>query len=552
MPTLSAPNSATIQFDKPGGYLTVDCAVGSTAVVSWFGPGGTSGQRTVRNISEDVGPFIDGTTATVRATDGTCSYEQGGQSSVSGAGNLSSAGIALVLPPKIYARRDAEISVYFDALHEADNLQCAWDVSTVSGGTQQNERLRLIPDARHTGTALTISAIAPITGAVDVSATTALYAASPAAGAGESVIYLQIGDSTTANSGVITQTLLDHSVTDALTVTLTGTKGSGANKYEAAAGWSLADYCGASSPFWFGGALNFAQYLTANLLSTPNWVGIVLGTNDMLAPTTDAAALAAASSAFNGLDALIASIKAAGAGIKVALAPIAMPSSDQDGFGDNYGTAMPRWRFKRNAIIWNRLLLSRYSSQEASRVYIMPATMGMDNNNNALFAASAPANIRSAISLTRHNNGVHPASGGYQQIGDGIFAFLKCQAADTASAYSAERAVNGGFSADANWTKGAGWAIGGGVATATASNAPLTGSIGAYSAGAKFLLTYRVTAFSAGQFRAVIGGKAGGWMFGTGKMVEEIVTTSSGSTIDLYGAASFSGSIDDVSVRLVT
>lgn len=181
------------------------------------------------------------------------------------------------------------------------------------------------------------------------------------------------------------------------------------------------------NPFWISGALNFPQYLTNNSLAVPDWVFIMLGTNDVFSYTGDSAAASAADGAFSTLDTLITSIKAAGAGVKVALIPPPCPSRDQDAFGASYGAEQTRWRFKRNIIKWCGRLYVKYTGQEASRIYICPATLNLDTTNNMQRSASAAANSRTAVTSERQNNGVHPASSGYQQIGDAVWAFLKNQ-----------------------------------------------------------------------------------------------------------------------------
>lgn len=179
------------------------------------------------------------------------------------------------------------------------------------------------------------------------------------------------------------------------------------------------------NPFWIGGAVNFPQYLTDNSLATPDWVFIHLGINDVFGQTSDSAASSFADSAFTQLDTLITSIKAAGAGIKVGLMIPTPPSADQDSFGANYDTGQTRWRFKRNILIWARQLIAKYAGQEASRIYIVPSNTALDTVNNMSRAASAPVNSRSAVTGQRQSNGVHPATSGYQQIGDALWAFLK-------------------------------------------------------------------------------------------------------------------------------
>ena len=181
------------------------------------------------------------------------------------------------------------------------------------------------------------------------------------------------------------------------------------------------------NPFWISGALNYAQYLTNNSLATPDWAVIHLGINDAFSYTTDEAVIAAAIAAFNNLDLLITSIKAAGAGVKVALM-IPTPPASQDGFAASYGTGQTAWRNKRNIMLWAQELITKYTGQEASRIYLVPTNTALDVVNGYPLSTSAPVNSRSSVMVQRQTNGVHPDTGGYQQIGDCLWAFLKCNA----------------------------------------------------------------------------------------------------------------------------
>lgn len=103
MPTLSAPNVSTYRTTTPNEIVNVICTgQNDSMVVSWVGPGGISGQRTVRNTSaagEEVGPFPNDTTVTFAAGSGTPSftapaYGEPLQALVSGAGNITAAELA--------------------------------------------------------------------------------------------------------------------------------------------------------------------------------------------------------------------------------------------------------------------------------------------------------------------------------------------------------------------------------------------------------------------------------------------------------------------------
>ena len=107
---------------------------------------------------------------------------------------------------------------------------------------------------------------------------------------------------------------------------------------------------------------------------------------------------------------------------------IPTPPASQDGFAASYGTGQPAWRDKRNIMLWAQELITKYTGQEASRIYLVPSNTALDVENGYPLAASAPVNSRSSVMVQRQNNGVHPDTSGYQQIGDALWAFLKCNA----------------------------------------------------------------------------------------------------------------------------
>lgn len=73
-------------------------------------------------------------------------------------------------------------------------------------------------------------------------------------------------------------------------------------------------------------------------------------------------------------------------------------------------------------------MVEDYASREGERIFVCPAGLNWGTVNNASRGSAAPANSRSSVTAERQNNCVHPSSPGYQQIGDAIWAFRKCQA----------------------------------------------------------------------------------------------------------------------------
>lgn len=351
----------------------------------------------------------------------------------------------LVVPPTIYAVQNREVNIYFDNLVLEDISRYNVDVTTSGSlGDHQNERWTWVPSGELPSGLVSITLHDKGTSTQLASASTIRRAAGSGWGSGLTKKVMMIGDSLT-NDATITQTLLDIDATDVMSITLYGTRGTAPNRHEGRGGWTVTNYTSPSglltisgvpvsvpNPFWRASgtpAVDFGWYLTQNAYPAMDWVLIQLGTNDVFSATSDGAAVSAAQAAFTRMDTLITSIKASDANTKVGLVIAPPPSFDQDSFGANYGAGQTRWRFKRNILIWARDLIARYQGRESpDRIFIVPSNTALDTVNNMSRASSAPVNSRSAVTSTRQNNGVHPATSGYQQIADAIWAFLKYQA----------------------------------------------------------------------------------------------------------------------------
>lgn len=333
----------------------------------------------------------------------------------------------IIVPPYIFACEGRECNVYFDNLHVSAIAAYEHNVDTsTSVGKQQNERFTWVPSGSQASGTITIDVYHPRSGVKVNTKTAQLRAAAASAGTGVTRKLIVVGDSL-VNAGVITQTLLDISGSDAMHVTSLGTQGTGPNNHEGRGGWTINQYVTSGSPFYISGAVNFPQYLTNNSIAVPDWVLVALGINDCFVQTSDVACSSLADTELTKLDTLITSIKAAGAGVKVGLVLPSPPSFYAESFGENYATGQTRSRFKRNILIWSRQMIARYTGQEASRIYLIPSNTALDTVNNMSTATVAPVNSRSSVTTARQNNGVHPGTSGYQQIADAIWAFIKVQ-----------------------------------------------------------------------------------------------------------------------------
>jgi hypothetical protein len=117
-----------------------------------------------------------------------------------------------------------------------------------------------------------------------------------------------------------------------------------------------------------------------------------------------------------------------------------------------------------------------------------------------------------------------------------------------------ELVTNGDFTVDANWTKGTGWTIAAGVASfaATGSSSQLTQPI-AFVAGRIYALTFTLTRV-AGNFQARFeGGTTAGasTLTASGTYTQYLTAATGNVTLALQGGSTFTGTVDNVSLKSV-
>jgi hypothetical protein len=117
-----------------------------------------------------------------------------------------------------------------------------------------------------------------------------------------------------------------------------------------------------------------------------------------------------------------------------------------------------------------------------------------------------------------------------------------------------ELITNGGFDADATWTKGTGWTISGGQALASTVGAAafLSQPVSVVKGGA-YRLSFDVANFASGSVRASFdSGDVGTTRSADGTYVETITLTAAATILRFAGPSAFTGRIDNVSVQGLT
>lgn len=104
--------------------------------------------------------------------------------------------------------------------------------------------------------------------------------------------------------------------------------------------------------------------------------------------------------------------------------------------------------------------------------------------------------------------------------------------------------VNGTFAADTDWTKGSGWTIGAGVATATgAISTDLSQTVDPLTIGQRYRVVFTITR-TAGSITVNLGGTAGTARSATDTFTEDLVCTT--SEIFKFSTSGFTGTVDNV------
>lgn len=117
--------------------------------------------------------------------------------------------------------------------------------------------------------------------------------------------------------------------------------------------------------------------------------------------------------------------------------------------------------------------------------------------------------------------------------------------------YEVDVIQNGTFASDTLWTKGTGWSIAAGVATAAGAISTTLDQIPVAATaplieGQAYLCTFTVTAFTAGTVSLAIGGTAG-TARGSAATFAQVIIAGSGANVG-FTTSGFTGSIDNFSM----
>lgn len=221
-------------------------------------------------------------------------------------------------------------------------------------------------------------------------------------------------------------------------VTFVGSQDSDPNKNEGRSGQSWEWFAtNASSPFRNAGALDIANYATANSISSIDVVVFLLSWNAFPSVASPEAADWAAYKTH--VDNLIAAFVAYNASVKIILLGLQPPAVD--GLGDDYGdagaySAYGSYNVLRRSMQGHNAMLRQVADahraggdgskvqQPHTATVVYGEVAGRYDVENNLVTTSTAVNTRNTATELLGTNGVHPGTDGYEQIADAAFAAI--------------------------------------------------------------------------------------------------------------------------------
>lgn len=336
------------------------------------------------------------------------------------------------IPSLVYTIAGVETNLYFEQIVNSPvpkefremNFTGATSPQTIGSLFEKFYRNDLAQSSAYTGNLNML-----FKGVNQVSKTITVNVASATSGNGITRKVLIIGDSNTASNVTVTTLVDDLTNTTGLKMTAIGTKGNTGYKHEGIAGKTFSFFrSDPTSPFYFSGSFNFAQYLSSNgfTMSSDDWVIFHLGTNDLLtvSPSVLDQRITDMKSDF---DAMCSNIKSAVSGIRVGLCLCMPPALSQDSWpASTYISSISRLQFYKALHTWWKEAINVYdtSAQRTAKTYVLGSHATIDTENN-FPKVNGNANARNTTQIARYSNAVHPDNSGLNQISDSIRAMLK-------------------------------------------------------------------------------------------------------------------------------
>jgi lysophospholipase L1-like esterase len=344
--------------------------------------------------------------------------------------------LQLTLPPAWYGVPGVTNSLYYDNIVLTEQPESYRFQVTCDIGRSEERRWTVTPTDAHVGVHELKVSVLDAGGKILESASTVLRIVPRNAGVQGRLRLLIVGDSLTAATHYPNEIARLLSAPGNPQWTMLGTcKPAGAAPgvcHEGYGGWTwsafLTRYNPAldhkldekgkrqSSPFVFAGAdgklaLDIPRYLREHCNGQPPDVAtFLLGINDCFGakPDDPAAMDRTVDIALDNAEKFLKSLRAAAPKTAFAIGLTTPPNARESGFEANYKGRYHRWGWKR---IQHRLvqrMIKQFAGREGAGIYVVPTELNLD-----------------PVDGYPDNNGVHPNTVGYRQIGASFYCWLK-------------------------------------------------------------------------------------------------------------------------------
>ena len=343
--------------------------------------------------------------------------------------------LQLTLPPIIYAVPGVEMNIYFDNIVLVKETDAYQFHVTCDVGKTESKRWVLTPTAGQVGKHALSIEVKAADGAPLAKTTSILHVVARKAGSHSNLNLLIIGDSLTH------QTQYPNEIARLLSKpnnpqwqmlgTHSPTNASAGVAHEGYGGWSWqrfashfepnpdGTYRKRSSPFVYKNEkgnpqLDVRRYFKEECGGQrPDVIVIMLGINDCFSsnPNDPAAINTRVDAMFVHATRLLNALQEAAPDVEIGICLTTPPNSRQQAFQANYQDRYSRWGWKRIQHHLIQRQISRFNDRTDPAkqwLFIIPTQLNLDP------VAGYPA-----------NNGVHPNTSGYKQIGVSIYAWLK-------------------------------------------------------------------------------------------------------------------------------
>ncbi len=350
--------------------------------------------------------------------------------------------IDLFLPEVIYAVPGVEMNVYFDNLVQVTNsANYVFDVNCPKGRNDQL-RWRFLPTEKDIGTYDWEILVYGQNGLL-AQGSSKLVVSPLNAVDNRPLSILVVGDSLTAASAYPERIFALSKEPGKLAMTMIGSRGNGPERsavpgglaHEGYGGWTWNSFAsGKNSKFLQfpendntkTGTLNFQAFLDqCNNGKAPDVITVMLGINDIFS-AQDQNIDSRIQAIFEKMELLLVEFRKVAPQALIGVALIPPGAGSQDAFGANYTCGQTRWQYNRNQRRYNAALAAKFNSANPLDISLVPVYINLDCLNNYPLI-TAEVNHGNPAQITRLNNGVHPSTAGYNQIGDSFFSWLMAQ-----------------------------------------------------------------------------------------------------------------------------